>query len=168
MKTNIRMKEILAARATIRARQYDADFARKYKPGDLPAAFEAIRRADANLDRIAEPLSAAIREAEGRATERCLTARAVVLAIESITENLKIPASRMRGIKATVCPAAQDFPRAYKYTPKATTFCIEYKSTGWVVTDISRTACPRASQEYYIELTEDAKAAIIDRIIRNR
>lgn len=168
MKTNIRMKEILAAHAAIRSRQYDADFARKYKPDDLPAAFEAIRRADANLDRIAEPLSAAIREAEGRATERCLTARAVVLAIESITENLKIPASRMRGIKATVCPAAQDFPRAYKYTPEATTFCAEYKSAGWVITDIARTACPRASQEYYIELTEDAKAAILDRISRNR
>lgn len=168
MKTNIRMKEILAARATIRARQYDADYAKKYKPGDLPAAFEAIRRADANLDRIAEPLSAAIRKAEGRATARRLTARDVVDALESITETLNIPAKHMRGIKATVCPAAQDFPRAYKYTPDATTFCAEYKSTGWVVTDISRAACPRASQEYFIELTEDAKAAILDRISRNR
>ena len=168
MKTNIKMNDAMKARAAVRTLQFDVDFALKYAPDRFGEATAKVRAAEDNLARIAEPLSAAIREAEGRATERCLTARAVVLAIESITENLKIPASRMRGIKATVCPAAQDFPRAYKYTPKATTFCIEYKSAGWVVTDISRTACPRASQEYYIELTEDAKAAIIDRIIRNR
>lgn len=168
MKTNVKMHKTMDALAAIRILEHDADYARKYHQDRYYAAVEKIRAAERDLNNMVEPLSAAIREAEGRATARCLTARDVLFALESITENLNIPAKHMRGIKATVCPAAQDFPRAYKYTPDATTFCAEYKSAGWVITDIARTVCPRASQEYHIELTEDAKAAILDRISRNR
>lgn len=168
MKTNIRMNKAMEALAAIRVLENDADYARKYHQDRYYAAVEKVRAAEKDLNNMVEPLSAAIREAEGRATARCLTARDVMFALESITKNLNIGKTLMRGIKATVCPAAQDFPRAYKYTPEATTFCAEYKPGGWVVTGIERTKCPRASQEYYIELTENAKTAILDRISRNR
>lgn len=122
--------------------------------------------------RLSEPLNAAIKKAEGRARARCIDPASIVKSLESVEKNLNIPKKYLRGVKVTVCPYAQNFPHAYLIyahtPPKATWFRAEYRSSGWVVTEIYRGECARANREYSIELTDAAKTAVIDRISRNR
>lgn len=115
---------------------------------------------DSNKDK----LEAAIRSAEGRATARTISADIIIRTAERITRYLDIPKKRMIGIIADVDYNAQDFPRAYKYTPESTRFLMEYTASGWAVYAIDRNTTRRASQAVIFTLTEEAKAEILSRI----
>lgn len=115
---------------------------------------------DSNKDK----LDAAIRSAEGRATARTITADIIIRTAERITRYLSIPKKHMIGIVADVDYNAQDFPRAYKYTPESTRFLMEYTASGWAVYAIDRNTTRRASQAVIFTFTEEAKAEILSRI----
>lgn len=57
----------------------------------------------------------AIKEAEGRATVRCVTYASVLVAIERIEAKLDLPKTLMEGVSFHVDTWAQDFPNAYEY-----------------------------------------------------
>ena len=99
-----------------------------------------------------------------RMTSRTITAKDILEATEDIERRLDIPKARMTGITAVVDMNAQDFPRAYKYTPQSTLFALTKTETGWAVTDIWRDECHRSNRGFTLSLTDEAKKAIIDRI----
>ena len=114
---------------------------------------------EANIEKI----TAAIKEAEGRASARTVTAEEIIKVAKRITRNLDITKKAMVGIRAYVDPNAQDFPSAYKYTPESTQFGMIYTSSGWAMTSISRCKTKGSRHAVALILTEEAKAAVIDR-----
>lgn len=81
-------------------------------------------------------IAAAIEEAEGRATVRCLTYAAVLVAIERIEAKLDLPKARMEGVRFHVDTWAQDFPNAYEFTPMSTQFNLTFSKGKWRISDI--------------------------------
>lgn len=110
----------------------------------------------------AEKLTAAIKAAEGRATARCITPAMISNALEAVEKRLGIMKKRMEGVKVEIDCNAQDFPKAYKYTPESTFFEATYRGGSWRITDIYRYRTRRASAGYSVTLTDTAKAAIIE------
>lgn len=106
-------------------------------------------------------LSDAIKAAEGRAKERTADAVGILSAIGEIEKRLNITKKSLDGVKITVDINAQDFPRAYKYTPNSTIFEAVFRGGKWRITDIYRSRTHAAGRGTVVQLTEAAKAAII-------
>lgn len=124
-----------------------------------------VSMAKDNLDKAMAEVKAAIREAEGSCRERLLEPLAILRWIEVIEGELGISKTQMKGISAKVIDGAQRFPKAYKYTPEATAFWMVHNGRGWVLALIERVPC-NFSHKVELELTDGAKAAIIDRMQR--
>lgn len=176
MKTKISTKAMLEAHkeAFLARAKYDYEL-NLLKTGSAFGKPEKVDRAKDEMESkikafsdAAGALSAAIREAEGRATARTITARDIVSRLKEIEKGLNIHKKNMNGISVHVDENAQDFPRAYKYTPESTHFYATFKGGSWIITGIERARCRSASQKITITLTEEAKAAIIDRIEAGR
>lgn len=105
-------------------------------------------------------LDAAIREVEGRATARTVSAKKVADELKFVEWNLGIAKKAMEGIKVVACPDAQSFPKAYKYTPMATVFAAVYKGGKWRITDIRREECWR-SYGHKVTHTDESRRAIL-------
>lgn len=116
-----------------------------------------IKVNEANTGKIA----AAIKEAEGRASARTINEYYVIDGLRRVENALEIPKKHMKGIKVVIDPHAQSFPNAYRYTPGSTQFSAEYNGKEWVLTGVWRGACGGCTQEFSVNLTEEAKAAII-------
>lgn len=111
-----------------------------------------------------ERIAAAIEEAEGRATVRCLTYAAVLVAIERIEAKLNLPKARMEGVSFHVDTWAQDFPNAYEYTPMSTQFNLTLSKGKWRISDIGRASVQRAGRKCQcIEMPEALKDALLRR-----
>ena len=110
-----------------------------------------------------EQLQAAIEEAEGRAKARTITAMTVLWAVKEVEQTLSIPKKHMIGIRVRCDLHAQKYPNAYKYTPESTQFNLERFPSGWFVTDIERWRTGGTEKKFTITLTDDAKAALIER-----
>ena len=104
-----------------------------------------------------------IREAEGKATARTITADCIMNAVKHIEAHLDIPKKAMIGITAEVDPWAQNFPKAYKYEAYSTQFAIAREPSGWILYYVCRAKAKRASQAAVLTLPETAQAAIIAR-----
>ena len=89
---------------------------------------------DSNKERI----TAAIKEAEGRATARRVCFDDVKKAAEQIERRFGITKKAMVGMVVKVDMNAQEFPMAYRYTPSSTQFDLEKTATGWKLTNIGR------------------------------
>lgn len=127
---------------------------------DVLAAIEDSKR---NFAVSSAPLTEAIKEAEGKAKERTIAAWLVVEMLDKIERKLGLTKKAMNGITASVDLYAQDVPRAYKYKMMGTRFEAEYKAGSWRITKIWRDEVRRGSQRVYLTLTEDAKAALIEK-----
>lgn len=103
-----------------------------------------------------------IKAAEGRSTVRTIEYRDIVKSLEILEESLGICKKDMIGITADIDYNAQDFPKAYKYTPESTHFMVTRKSGGWDLTSVERARTRRHNHTYHVELTETAKQAIIE------
>jgi len=112
---------------------------------------------EANKDK----LTAAIKEAEGRASVRCITAEDIIMAADKITKRLGVTKKNLIGSVALVDINAQDFPNAYRYTPESTQFRMEYTASGWAVTEIMRARTHAAGHAATITLTDAAQQEII-------
>lgn len=104
-------------------------------------------------------LKDAIKEAEGRATARRISINDIFAHCKAVEEKLNISKKAMNGVKIHCDPNAQEFPKAYKYTPESTHFTAEYKNGTWRVTDVFRDVCGK--HDTAIELTEEAEKAIL-------
>lgn len=104
----------------------------------------------------------AIKEAEGRATVRCVTYATVLVAIERIEAKLDLPKTLMEGVSFHVDTWAQDFPNAYEYTPMSTQFNLTLSKGKWRISDIGRASVQRAGRKCQcIEMPETLKYALI-------
>lgn len=111
-----------------------------------------------------ERIDKAINETEGRATVRCLTYAAVLVAIERIEARLDLPKARMEGVRFHVDTWAQDFPNAYEYTPMSTQFNLTLSKGKWRISDIGRASVQRAGRKCQcIEMPEALKDALLRR-----
>lgn len=116
-----------------------------------------IKLTYANMEKLEEVLSLS----QDGCRERTITISLMMDALDEVTKTLHISKKAMNGVKCCIDCNAQDFPRAYKYTPRSTIFSAEFKNGNWAITDIVRERTHPAGQRIKIELTEDAKAAII-------
>ena len=108
-------------------------------------------------------LAEAINKAQKRAKTRTIEAKDVRAAVEKIEKELRIPKKSMVGIQAEIDANAQDFPKAYKYSPESTVVDVERTASGWVVIDIRRDKTHGKYKEILLSLTDDAKAALAER-----
>lgn len=106
-----------------------------------------------------------IKEAEGKAKERRINYDVVNHCIRQIEWRLGIPKKYMEGIEVSVDYWAQDFAKAYKYTPKSTHFKVVKKKTGWDLQWVDRLITRRSGHTYELELTDNAKQKIIERFM---
>lgn len=103
----------------------------------------------------------AIKEAEGRATERTVDYLDLTYAIKEIEKRLDIPKVAMNGIMAHIDYHAQSFAKAYKYTPMSTHAIVKKTTSGWNLIGVHRDAC--RTKKYILDLPEAAKQALIER-----
>ena len=110
-----------------------------------------------NIDNT-EKLAIAIKEAEGRATERTVEARDIQYILNEVGDG--IPKAKLHGTKVYYS-GARHFAKSYKYRPNSTHWAAENIKGKWYVTDIHRDVCPNRRVNTVIEYSEEAKATII-------
>ena len=167
----INLKTIMIAYAAITAAKKDIRFYNNLnacRPGayekDIENAKAECNAAVAEFEKVAEPLTAAIKAAEGRAKVRTITAADICADLLEIEAKYGITQKAMNGIIAGVDHNAQNFPAAYKYRPESTFFRAEYHAGSWRVVDIWRDTTCRAGHKISVKLTPEAQAAIIDKM----
>ena len=105
-----------------------------------------------------QKLNAAIREAEGKATARTITAKDVV----RILDRIKVPKNKLNGTVVRY-DGAEHFPNAYKYRPESTHFVAENIKGKWYVMAVFRDTCPnRSTWDTMISYSPEAKDWIIE------
>lgn len=88
-----------------------------------------------------EALQAFIDMAEGKATQRCLSAQRLVRKVSEWERKVGSPPKRLlRGVMLDVQASGEKFPNAYKYTPMETVVSLNHDTVGWYVTCAERTA----------------------------
>ena len=134
---------------------------------NLKKYFTAIKKNDIDGIRTeSEKINAAIAAAEGKAKVRTITAKDIYDAIMEVESRLGIPKKSMDGVFIMVDVNAQNFPKAYKYIPVSTWFEAVFRSGSWKLSRIYRSATSSENRGFYVNLTDDAKKAIITRMER--
>ena len=110
---------------------------------------------------ITADLTQILDEVQHRFSARIITARDICWALARIDGKLDITKKAMDGVTVSVDLNAQDFPNKYKGTPYSTIFEARYKSGSWRITDIYRAETRGRSKVSTVNLTEEAKAAIL-------
>ena len=130
-----------------------------YRIGKAKEAYDAsLEKCKEYLD---ETLIPAIKEAEGRASERTIDAVVIIRTLNEVTKTLGISKKAMEGVWVDCNPHAQTFPRAYKYTPMSTQFSAVFKAGSWRLTNIRRDVC--RNNRIVIFHTQASREALIDR-----
>lgn len=106
-----------------------------------------------------------IDETEHRCTVRCISVDDICRYLIAVEKRLDITKKAMNGVTVTIDIHAQNFPSAYRGTPESTYFKAVYKNGSWRITEISRRRTSRAGHGTMIHLTEDAKTALLSRVI---
>ena len=107
----------------------------------------------------AEKINEMIAKEEGKARSRTIIAADIFRTIDTIEKRLDIPKKYLVGIVARLDLNAQDFPKAYKYTPYSTHATIERRPAGWYLVYVWRDICK--DKRIILELPEEAKQKII-------
>lgn len=109
------------------------------------------------------PITKAITEHQSRARERLLSAEQLLDVLDQVDEHLDIPRVHMRDIHIYADPNAQRFPAFYRYIPESTHFSAVHTASGWAITAIYRGHTNSSQHAVDIELTDEARAAILHR-----
>lgn len=113
-----------------------------------------------NIDNT-EKLTAAIKEAEGKAIARTVEATQIQYTLHEIEAG--IAKKKMSGTRVHYT-GAEHFPSSYKYRPESTHWIAENINGKWYVVDIYRDTCPnRSSWNTEIIYSETAKQAILEK-----
>lgn len=108
-----------------------------------------------------EKIEQLIKKKEGNASARTIVYQDIDALCKQVEKHLGIPQKCMHGIKINADPNTQKFPSAYKWIPESTYFEAEYSHGKWYLTDVYRNICRQTVTKVKIELTENAKTAII-------
>ena len=103
-------------------------------------------------------ITAALLEAEGRATTRCLTAADVLNITKRAVKKLDALCLRKKDqVGAVVCyRMGLDLPNAYRYQPDYTYVVLERFSSGWFLTHVSRLGgSNKQAEAFNISLTPE-------------
>jgi len=115
----------------------------------------------------AEAITAAILEAEGRAKSFCLTADEildVIARVENETALRYLQKGQHKGAVLRWAPS-MSLPNSYKYTPSATAFTAERRSSGWFLTGVSRVSVNlKQSERMALTITQTQSDEIHSRI----
>lgn len=109
------------------------------------------------------PITQSINEHQGRARTRLLTAERLLDVLDEVDEHLDIPRAHMRDVQVCADPNAQRFPSSYRYIPESTHFNAVYTASGWAITSIYRGHTNSLQHAVDINLTDEARAAILHR-----
>ncbi len=161
----INLKKIYKAYQLMKSAEHTCSFVEKYRPNAAENARQELKEARAAFSTIAEPLTAAIKTAEGKATARTLSADGIVSCLIFIEDELSIPKKAMDGISIQADIFSQKFPSSYKYIPESTHFSAVYHAGVWYITAIWRGIC-RNSEHIIVTHTDASKAAIIERLTK--
>lgn len=104
-----------------------------------------------------------INEVQKRSKVRTVTVDQIVNALIEIDNLLEIPVKAKEGLFVEVDVNAQNFPRAYKYTPESTHFYAAFSKGSWRVVDIRRETTLREKSRIVIHHTAASKEALIER-----
>ncbi len=117
-------------------------------------------------------IEAALKEAQGQALVRVLTADMVFDYIETFEKKLDIPKVHMTGIVASVdlfadydYAHASTYARTYNGYPQSTWFTVERRKTGWFLTAIERKDMCTTRRNYELTFPEEARKAIDKRTL---
>jgi hypothetical protein len=113
-----------------------------------------------------ERIEKALAEAQGRAKERTVNFINILSMPHLLKEEYSISMKALEGCTFECDPNAQDFPGAYKYRPMSTHFTIEVSKGNFKLTGIERTDCWHGGNTVRANLTQEAKDAIIARMLR--
>lgn len=115
-----------------------------------------------------EKIEKILNEAQGKARTRLVDYSDIERTIKRETNLLMnkyiVPKKALKGLRVRYMPDADSFPKAYKYTPEATYFIVEYGSNGKAaLVGCGRDSADRA-KEYrkVISVPEKLKIAIIE------
>ena len=161
----INLKKIYKAYQLMKSAEHTCSFVEKYRPNAVENARQELKEARAAFNTIAEPLTTAIKAAEGKATARTISADGIINCLIGIEEYLDITKKAMDGISIQADIFSQKFPSAYKYIPESTHFSAVYHAGVWYVTDIWRGICSK-SNHISIVHTDASKAALIERLTK--
>lgn len=109
-----------------------------------------------------DKISQEIKQAEGRATARTITAQDIIDECDRILQRyygLGASLESLEGTEIHININAQDFPNAYKYTPESTWFDAVYRGKKWRLTDVTRRTC--TNYRGSVDLRETARDAIM-------
>lgn len=119
---------------------------------------------ESNRDRLQKVLDTI----QKRTTTRNISVDDLLEIIYVIEGNLGIEKTKMIGVSADVDYNAQKFPNAYKHAPMSTHVTVKKVSSGWALTNVYRAFCRIPSSRYILNLTDEAKNAIIKSKMRFR
>lgn len=108
-----------------------------------------------------EKINNTIKEVEGRASARLLSYSSIQKAITEVENSIPVAKKYMVGVKVHLDVNAQDFPKAYRYTPDSTHVVIERTKSAWKLIDVHRGTCGGAHDTYDITLTDNCKKEIL-------
>ena len=124
---------------------------------------KAIRVCDKNIEKITEALELV----QKRTRERNINANDIMKAVEHLEGYFGIPKKHMVGLSVNCDRWANIYPNAYKYIPYSTQFVLEYRKSGWFVSDIRRDVTGRTGRIYIVNnMTDDTKDALVKRFTR--
>ena len=121
----------------------------------------AIDKARAEFEESAARLTAAIKEAEGRATARTVTSREIISTLARVED--KIGVKKALNGTTVEWDGGQKFANAYGHTPYSTHWTAEYKNGHWNIIEIKRWFCPNRYESGRVNYSDEAKQTIIDR-----
>lgn len=110
-------------------------------------------------------IEAAVKEGNGKARMRTLTAEMIFRAIETVEKKLDIPKTHMTGIVVNADLFADSYTQTYtsKGIPQSTCFCMERRASGWYLTAVERRDTGTARKKFRVTLPEEAQQAIVRR-----
>lgn len=123
-----------------------------------------IQELDSEFVVLSAKLDAAIKEAEGRARVRKITAEHICSALSEFEKDLKISKKALEGTKVSYDSNADGYSNSYKRRygiPEGSQFEAIFCSGGWRITRIHRSTC--ATKQRQAVLSETAKKALIAR-----
>lgn len=110
-----------------------------------------------------EKLEKAIKEAEGKATARCITVDEICRTLSEIEKHFNGISHKMLKDVSVICDVnAQHFAKAYKYKPMSTIFEAIHNGKEWMITAIYRGTC--TTKKVSINLTKELERAILDSV----
>lgn len=112
-----------------------------------------------------EKIAAILDDVQKRSKERTITVDTIFAYPQKIVKELGIAKCHLEGSTFCVDPNAQDYPKAYSYTPKSTQFMLVFSNGTWKVKWIDRLSSRMNGYGKKVEsrLSDSAKAAIVER-----